>query len=319
MKKLLAFLLAALMLMGVTTSLAEEWPNRAIELIVPANPGGDSYAHARALAEGLKEKLGWEVTVTDMPGGAGNVAFEYALNHPDDGYRFVFYHSGAAVSELLGIYGKYNILDDFKLAGMPVMDYTNAFVISGKNPNFSDLEGMVAYMKANPGKVSFGTEVGSFTHLHLMAFEEAAGVKFDVVDAGTASQKRVALTEESVDVIGIQSELVRKQLDSKEFICLGILADERVEALPDLPTLKEQGYDVQFAKFFYVAGANEVDDAIITKLNEGLKLAVESEIFLEYAKEAAATPNYMTPEETEEYFGQQYEAYKKFLGDMVVE
>ena len=172
MKKLFAMLLVLTLALSCVAALAE-YPERAIELIVPANPGGDTDANARALAEALKAEMGWDVIVSNMSGGSGAVAFEDALSNPDDGYRFVFYHSGACITQMLGMYEEFNVLDDFKLAGMPVLDYSNAFVINSANANFSDLESMVAYMKDHPGEVSFATETGSFTHLHCVAFEQA--------------------------------------------------------------------------------------------------------------------------------------------------
>ena len=96
MKKVLCVLLS-LMLLACATALAE-WPERAIELIVPANPGGDTDANARALAAALNEQLGWNVIVSNMNGGSGAVAFDNLLENPDDGYRFVFYHSGGTIA-----------------------------------------------------------------------------------------------------------------------------------------------------------------------------------------------------------------------------
>ena len=124
MKKLFAVVLVLMMALTSVTALAE-WPERAIELIVPANPGGDTDANARALAAALTEELGWNVIVSNMAGGSGAVAFEDCLSNPDDGYRFVFYHSGACITQLMGMYEEFNVLDDFKLAGMPFLDYSN--------------------------------------------------------------------------------------------------------------------------------------------------------------------------------------------------
>ena len=276
MKKLLSVLLVLAMVLACASALAD-WPERSIELIVPANPGGDTDANARALAAALNEEMGWNVIVTNMAGGSGAVAFEDCLSNPDDGYRFVFYHSGACITQMLGMYEEFNVLDDFKLAGMPFLDYSNAFVINTANSKFSDLESMVAYMKDHPGEVSFATETGSFTHLHCVAFEQAAGVEFAIVDAGTAAQKTTELLGNRLDVIGTQAGLVKDYYETGEFKCLGILADERLEGAPEIPTLKEQGYDVVFSKFFYLAAPNAVDDAVIEAMNAGL-LVISSNV-----------------------------------------
>lgn len=316
MKKLFAMLLVLTLALSCVAALAE-YPERAIELIVPANPGGDTDANARALAEALKAEMGWDVIVSNMSGGSGAVAFEDALSNADDGYRFVFYHSGACITQMLGMYEEFNVLDDFKLAGMPVLDYSNAFVINASNPNFTDLESMVAYMKDHPGEVSFATETGSFTHLHCVAFEQAAGVEFAIVDAGTAAQKTTELLGQRLDVIGTQAGLVRDYFTTGEFTCLGVLADERLEGAPDIPTLKEQGYDVVFSKFFYLAAPNEVDDSVINTINEGLAKAVENEAFKEYCTSALVTPTFMTPEDTEAYYAEQYDLYAGYLADYI--
>lgn len=315
MKKLLAAILALMMVLTVASALAE-WPERSIEFVVPANPGGDTDANARALAAALNEELGWNVIVSNMNGGSGSVAFEDVLNNPDDGYRFVFYHNGACIGQLMGLY-EFNVLDDFKLAGMPVLDYSNAFLSNTKNEKFSDLTSMVAYMKEHPGEVTFATETGSFTHLQVLAFEAAAGVKFNIVDAGTASEKITELLGQRLDVIGTQAGLVRDYLDTKEFTCLGILADERLEGRPEIPTMKEQGFDVVFSKFFYVAAPNATDDAAVAAMNAGLSKVLDNAALKAYADNALVNLTSMTPEETEAYYQEQYDIYGSYLADYI--
>ena len=316
MKKLISLMLVLAMVLGCASALAD-WPERDIELIVPANPGGDTDANARALAAALKETMGWNVIVTNMAGGSGAVAFEDCLQNPGDGYRFVFYHSGACITQMLGMYEDFKVLDDFKLAGMPFLDYSNAFVINTANAKFSDVESMVAYMKDHPGEVSFATETGSFTHLHCVAFEQAAGVKFQIVDAGTAANKTTELLGNRLDVIGTQAGLVKDYYTTGEFKCLGILADERLAGAPDIPTMKEQGYDVVFSKFFYLAAPNAVDDSIIATLNEGLAKVIENETLKEYAVNQWVNLSSMTAEETEKYYAEQYDLYAGYLADYI--
>ena len=322
MKKLFAALLVLMMVLTSVSALAE-WPERSIELIVPANPGGDTDANARALAAALGEKLGWNVIVSNMAGGAGAVAFEDVLSNPDEGYRFVFYHSGSCITQLMGMYESFNVLDDFKLAGMPYLDFSNAFIMNTANEKFSDTASMVEYMKAHPGDVTFATETGSFTHLHVLAFQDAAGVEFSIVDAGTAAQKVTELLGKRLDVIGTQAGLVRDYLDTNEFSVLGILADERLEGRPEIPTFKEQGYDVVFSKFFYLAAPNAVDDAVIEAMNAGLAQllddegAVANEALAAYATNALVNVTSMTPEETENYYQEQYDIYAGYLADYI--
>ena len=193
-------------------------------------------------------------------------------------------------------------------------------MINSGNANFTDLASMVAYMKAHPGEVSFATETGSFTHLHVIAFEQAAGVEFNIVDAGTAAQKTTELLGKRLDVIGTQAGLVRDyyaENGTGEFTCLGILAEERLAGAPNIPTLKEQGYDVVFSKFFYLAAPNAVDDAVIAAMNEGLAKVVDNAALKEYSNNQWVNISTMTPEDTEAYYAEQYDLYANYLADYI--
>ena len=314
MKKVLCVLLS-LMLLACATALAE-WPERAIELIVPANPGGDTDANARALAAALNEQLGWNVIVSNMNGGSGAVAFDNLLENPDDGYRFVFYHSGGTIAQLMGMY-EYSLTDDFKMVGLPFMDYSSAFLSNAKNEKFNDIPSLVAYMKEHPGEVTYATETGNFTHLHMLAFEAAAGVKFAMADVGTASQKITELLGNRIDIIDTQAGLVRDYLATGEFVNLGIMAEEKIAGHEDLMTIKEQGYDVVFPKYFYIAGPATMDDAVVAAFNEALNAIQDNAGLLEYANTALVNVTNKSPEDTVAFIKGQEEVYHNFLADYI--
>ena len=314
MKKVLCVLLA-LMLLACATALAE-WPERAIELSVPANPGGDTDANARALAAALNEQLGWNVIVSNMNGGSGAVAFDNLLENPDDGYRFVFYHSGGTIAQLMGMY-EYSLTDDFKMVGLPFMDYSSAFLSNAKNEKFNDIPSLVAYMKEHPGEVTFATETGNFTHLHMLAFEAAAGVKFAMADVGTASQKITELLGNRIDIIDTQAGLVRDYLATGEFVNLGIMAEEKIAGHDELLTIKEQGYDVVFPKYFYIAGPATMDDAVVAAFNEALNAIQDNAGLLEYANTALVNVTNKSPEDTVAFIKGQEEVYHNFLADYI--
>lgn len=315
MKKLLTLVLALALVLTSVAALAE-WPERSIELIVPANPGGDTDANARALAAALNEQFGWNVIVSNMNGGSGAVAFDNLLENPDDGYRFVFYHSGGTIAQLMGMY-EYSLTDDFKTVGLPFMDYSSAFLTNSQNEKFHDVESLVAYMKEHPGEVTFATETGNFTHLHALAFQDAAGVEFAIVDAGTASQKITELLGNRLDIIDTQAGLVRDYLQTGEFVNLGIMADEKIAGHEDLVTIKEQGYDVVFPKYFYISAPITTDDAIITAFNEALTAVAENAGLQEYASTALVTVTNKTPEDSVAYIKGQEEIYLGYLADYI--
>ena len=315
MKKLLTLVLALALVLTSAFALAE-WPERSIELIVPANPGGDTDANARALAAALNEQLGWNVIVSNMNGGSGAVAFDNLLENPDDGYRFVFYHSGGTIAQLMGMYD-YSLSDDFKMVGLPFMDFSSAFLTNSKNEKFNDIPSLVAYMKEHPGEVTFATETGNFTHLHALAFQDAAGVEFAIVDAGTAAQKITELLGNRLDIIDTQAGLVRDYLTTGEFVNLGIMAEEKIAGHDELLTIKEQGYDVVFPKYFYIAAPSTTDDAIVTAFNEALNTVQANAGLQEYASTALVNVTNKTPADTVSYIKEQEQVYLGYLADYI--
>lgn len=315
MKKLLSLVLALVFVLTCAAALAE-WPERSIELIVPANPGGDTDANARALAAALNEQLGWNVIVSNMNGGSGAVAFDNLRENPDDGYRFVFYHSGGTIAQLMGMY-EYSLTDDFKMVGLPFMDYSSALLTNAKNDKFNDIPSLVAYMKEHPGEVTYATETGNFTHLHMLAFQDAAGVEFAMADVGTASQKITELLGNRIDIIDTQAGLVRDYLATGEFVNLGIMAEEKIAGHDELLTIKEQGYDVVFPKYFYIAAPSTTDDAVVAAFNEALTAVQGNAGLQEYATTALVNVTNKTPADTVAFIKGQEEVYYNFLKDYI--
>ena len=308
MKKILALVLALVLVLMCGAALAE-WPERSIELIVPANPGGDTDANARALAAALNQEFGWDVVVSNMSGGSGAVAFDNLRVNPDNGYRYVFYHSGGTIAQLMGLY-EYSLTDDFSTVGMPFMDYSSAFLSNSSNEKFNDIESLVAYMKEHPGEVTFATETGNFTHLHALAFQEAAGVEFKIVDAGTAANKITELLGNRLDIIDTQAGLVRDYLTTGEFINLGIMAEDRISGNTELKTIKEQGYDVVFPKYFYISGPADLDPEALTKVSA-------NEALQSYAAIALVEVTNKSPEDSVTYIKGQEEIYLGYLADYI--
>lgn len=315
MKKIMALVLALVLVLMCGAALAE-WPERSIELIVPANPGGDTDANARALAAALNQEFGWDVVVSNMSGGSGAVAFDNLRENPDNGYRYVFYHSGGTIAQLMGLY-EYSLTDDFSTVGMPFMDYSSAFLSNSANEKFNDIESLVAYMKEHPGEVTFATETGNFTHLHALAFQEAAGVEFKIVDAGTAANKITELLGNRLDIIDTQAGLVRDYLTTGEFINLGIMAEDRISGNTELKTIKEQGYDVVFPKYFYISGPADLDPAIINAFNEALTKVAANEGLQTYAASALVEVTNMSPEDSVTYIKGQEKIYLGYLADYI--
>lgn len=300
----------ALTAVFAAAAVAEEWPSRAVEFVVPANPGGDTDINCRIFLKYLEKELGQSMITVNMAGAGGAVGMNNVAQARPNGYRALFYHAGALIGKIMDIV-PYSVTEDYEVAAMPVIDKSNCFASNAKAP-FNNPKELAAYAKDHPEEISFATEVGSFTHLHVLAFEKAAGVKFNIADAGTASEKITALLGGRIDIIGTQYGLIKDYMKNGEFKCVGILSDQKLAGAEDAPVFKNDGYDLVFDKFFYVAFPKGTDRAIIEKFNAASKKVAENP---EYAAECArnfVNANYFGIEEGVGYIEKEMENYMAF-------
>lgn len=288
---------------------AGEWPAKPIELVVPNNPGGDNDRNARIFAKYLEKELGKRVIIINMAGAGSTIGMNNVRMAKPDGYRGIFYHSGGLIARIIDM-TDYTITEAFDIASIPVIDKSNAFVSGAKAP-YNDVAELVAYAKANPGKVSFGTEIGAFTHLHILVLSDMSGAQFNIVDAGTASEKTTALLGGRLDVIGTQYGLVQQYIDGGDFKCIGILADERLPGA-NAKTFKEAGYNIVFDKVFFIGFPKGTDPAILAKFNEASKRVSENPDYIAECRNTMTEPAYYAPADAAKYLDSLYQMYSKY-------
>lgn len=309
----IALFLAAigLMIPGQTASAAQKaWPAQPVEFVVPANPGGDTDINCRVFLKYLEKELGQSMVVVNMAGAAGAVGMTNVQQARPNGYRALFYHSGALIGNLME-FVPFSVTKDFEVAAMPVIDKSNCFGVNVKAP-YNNIKELVEYAKANPNKVSFATESGSFTHLHVLALEEAAGIKFNIADAGTASEKITALLGGRIDIIGTQYGLIKGYIQNNEFKCIGILSDQKLAGAEDVHTFAEDGYPLVFDKFFYVAFPKGTPKDVIDTFNAASKKVAENPDYIADCKKNFVNANYFGPEEAVKYIDSQMANYRKY-------
>jgi tripartite-type tricarboxylate transporter receptor subunit TctC len=293
-----------------SAALAGNWPERPVEIVVPTSPGGDTDTNCRIFLKYLEKELGQPMVVVNMSGSAGTIGLNNVKNSAPNGYRALFYHSGALIANIMEMMD-YSITEGFEVAGMPVIDKSNCFASNIKAP-YNNIKELVDYVKAHPGDVSFGTESGSFTHLHILALAAASGAEFNIVDAGTAAEKTTALLGGRIDVIGTQYGLMKGFIDKKEFKCLGILSDQRLAGAEDVSTFADSGYNLVFDKFFYMIFPKGTPRAIIDTFNAASKKVAENPAYIADCKKNFVNASYMTPEAAVKYIDEQFALYKKY-------
>lgn len=283
-----------------------DYPSKPITVVVPAGAGGDTDANARLLGKYLEEELGQPVVISNVTGAGGTVGANEVLEADPDGHTVLFFHNSLLLNRILGL--SEDSYDSFKLAGIAVLDQGNTFMVSADS-QFEDLQDMVEYARANPGEVSIATEVGGFTHLQLLALQKDQGIELNIVDVGGAAEKVTALLGGHVDIVPTSLGLVKDYVDSGDMRTLGIMASERVDLMPDVPTFVEQGVNSEFEKFFFYGFNPDTPDEIVEAFSAAVEKVVNNEEYVKEASKFLVTPTFLNPEEAFDYIKKAEDKY----------
>lgn len=246
MKTICRVALAALCLsvLALVPALAQaEYPNRPIRIVVGFTPGGGNDIIARVFGQKLSESLGQPVIIENKPGAGAILATEYVARSAPDGYTLLVGASGAMVINP-AVYEKlnYDTMRDFKpvseLGSFPLI-----LIVNAKSP-FKSLADLVAYAKANPDKANYSSSSAAF-QLATELFKQKTGVPMQMIPYKGANDSVTAVISGEVTATIADAGPVTSQVNGGNARALAVAAPERAESLPDVPTMKEAGADVE--------------------------------------------------------------------------
>jgi tripartite-type tricarboxylate transporter receptor subunit TctC len=235
--------------LALTTALAHaaegDYPNRPVRMIVPFAPGGASDFVGRIIQPALAEQLRQQVVVDNRSGAAGNIGVEVAARATPDGYNFLLGNVGTMAINP-NVYTKFPVRPLRDLAGVTqVVDVPGCFVIHPSLP-VKNLKEMIAYLKANPGKLNYGSPApSSANRLEMEMFQMATGTSAQHVNyKGGAGPAMIGLLGNEVQMMFVTFSSALTFAKQGRVRMLGIIAPQRVAAMPDVPTMREQGHDM---------------------------------------------------------------------------
>jgi tripartite-type tricarboxylate transporter receptor subunit TctC len=220
-----------------------EYPNRPIRIVVGFTPGGGNDIIARVFGQKLSESLGQPVIIENKPGAGAILATEYVARSAPDGYTLLVGASGAMVINP-AVYEKlnYDTMRDFKpvseLGSFPLI-----LIVNAKSP-FKSLADLVAYAKANPDKANYSSSSAAF-QLATELFKQKTGVPMQMIPYKGANDSVTAVISGEVTATIADAGPVTSQVTGGTARALAVAAPKRAESLPDVPTMKEAGADVE--------------------------------------------------------------------------
>lgn len=309
-------LTAAVVLSAAVPAMAqEEYPNKPISMIVPFPPGGVADTVGRPVAEALTRILKQPVVVENKAGAGGGVGMGQLAKSKGDGYTIMMALSSLTIlpeaDKVLNRTPLYQ-LNQLKAIARITADPT-VLVVRADSP-WKTLAEFVAAAKQNPGKYNFGSS-GNYGTMHVpMEMLKASSKTFMVhVPYTGAGPALLGLLGNQVDAVATGPSTVVSQIKAGKMRALAHWGEGRLSALPDVPSLKELGYPVQFAQWAGLFVPVSTPEPIVAKLREAAKQAATDAKVIQTINTAGSPILYMDQPAFEKYI----EAESKVMADVV--
>lgn len=293
--------LAALAI-GAHCAARAAYPERAIEIIVPAAAGGSTDLGARTFAKYAQKKLGKPVVIINIKGAGGYTGTKAVQEAKPDGHKVLYFHLAVVTNKLAGT-APYSY-EAFEMGPTLVEDGSLSLFTGGKS-GIRTPKDLIEKAKENPGKLKAATEYGAFTHFMWLKLQKELGVMFKLVDVGSDAEKVTALLGGFVDIMPKLYMGTQAYVDSGDFIDLGVVQAKRVENAPNVPTFKEQGINFEyppypFTLFFPKGTPKETMD----KFNAVVKDVASDPGFKADIARIGMAVSYKSPEDATKTFAQ---------------
>ncbi|WP_413616112.1 tripartite tricarboxylate transporter substrate binding protein [Halomonas cupida] len=294
------------------STLAADFPSEPIEIAVHTSPGGGTDTTARMVALTTQEQLDSNVFVQNRKGGGGSVAMSYLSEQSADGYTvmavtpthlFTMMRGNAPLS-IDDIQGVARATDD------PII------VMVRGDSDYQTLDQLIE--AGQQGTIKWGgTQVGGVDHIAAMSFADAADMTVSYVPFDSGAEFAAALSRGDIDAAGLNISETRDQIDAGEFRPLAVMADERMGALPDVPTLAENGMDVSFSTVRGYVVLKDTPPDRLKILEEAMLDGMASDRYQEYLQGIGLDESSIAGAETwDQQLHRMYEAGEKTMTEL---
>lgn len=252
------------------------YPNRPIELIVPAGAGGGTDALARAFADAARKHLPQPVTVINRPGASGMIGHGEMINAKPDGYKLAMVFAEIVIVPHLGL-TKLSYEDFTPIA---LLNQDPAAITVKADAPWNTIEDFIAASKAKSGELRMGNSgPGSIWHLAHAALEDKLGFKYNMVPFGGAAPAVLALLGGHIDAVAVSPGEVATHVASGKLRTLAVFADKRIKGFENVPTMKERGIDLSLATWRGLAAPKGTPPEVLAVLADATrKIAAEASL-----------------------------------------
>jgi tripartite-type tricarboxylate transporter receptor subunit TctC len=301
-RKVAERLVIGMLLCGTHASFAQEYPTKTITMIVPSAPGGTTDFAARLLTEMIGSALGKPLVIDNRGGASGNIGNKAVAQAVPDGHTLLMAYSGYQVAnKSLFKNPGWDPIKDFAPIAMVLK--APHVVLAKKELPVSTLSELIAYGKANPGKLTYASSgIGSIQHIGGEQLKKLGGFDMVHVPYRGAGPAMNDLIGGQIDLFITTPPSAVGHLQAKTVKGLAMAASQRHPMLPDIPTSKEAGLPAyELVAWFAVYAPSGTPEPIIQKLSSVIEKVVTSPVFKEKVEAQGAYASFMGPSELADF------------------
>lgn len=285
------------------------FPDKPINFWIPYDAGGGSDIIGRQFAEAAQKHLSQPLMIVNKPGASGAKGMKELYSAKPDGYTIMIQTTTVVTHKMYGNV-EYTHRDYVPII---TFNYEPAALAVPANSPYKTIKEFIEHAKKN--KLKVGTSArGGIWNIATIAFAKEIGAEFDIVASGGGAANSVVMAAGGhVDAVVCSPTEALTQIKSGNLRLLAIIGPERVTALPDVPTLKESGYNLSVLTTRPLLAPKGTPKEVIDVLYKAFSAAAKDPKYLQFLKDNAAMPLDLGPEETNKYFDEQEVFFNKIL------
>lgn len=288
----------------------KKWPSRQMEIIAPWAAGGGADRTSRAIADAAQNYTDVSWHVSNQTGGSGSVGMSAVANAGSSGHTLGCTAPEICLYEHLGL-SKLSPEDI-----TPIMQYTQmpATVVVSENSKYNTMDKFISYAKANPGKLQMANSgIGSSWHMAGAAWAEEAGIKVQHVPYDGASTAIKATMNGEADCATVGAVEVASQVRDGPLTALGVMYDEKLQSLPNTPTMKSQGVDIVIGSWLAHFAPPDIPDDVRKSIVDVYNSIYEDKQFKKFMRKNNFLRVKRGPNELQKFLDKKY----KFYGNLI--
>lgn len=295
------------------TAAAQQWPDRAVRILVPFPPGGGTDIQARLLSSAFQKSMGQNFIIDNRTGAGGMIAGQLAVDSPPDGYTILF--TSGSISVAVTLYAKRMKFDVHKDL-TPISWISSTPLVLSVHPSVpvKSVQELVTLGKRTSGGMNAaGNTAGSTSHLTGEMFNQVTGLKSTVLTYRGGGPAVIALISGEVDYLFATAPSIMPHLRSGKARALAVTTPKRSSALPDLPTMNTYypGFESDnWYAMFYPKGTPR---PIVDKMNGEIRKALQTAEVKAFYPREALDPVASSPEELSALLKREIEKYGKVI------